>query len=238
MPPRLIALAAAVVAAIAVAAALIIAPADDRPAPNTTAAAKPAAFHPAVTSRAVRVRRARAARALGAAGVVSTDRRTGGVRYAGRLDGFLTGRSDRDAAKVALAYVRGHRAIFGLDRGDLGQLQLADRQTSHGMTLLRWTQRSGGVPLLEGSLRAAVTADGRLVNVTGGARGDLPRPDTPTLGAAAAKAAAARATGGTTKGAQATLVFTSATGDVRLAWRVLRPQGTAYYDQLIDATSG
>src|SRR6185312_11277485 len=86
--------------------------------------------------------------------------------------------------------------------------------------------------------RAAVTDDGQLVNVTGGARADLPRPGTPKLSAAAAKAAAARATGGTTERAQATLVFTVATGDVRLAWRVLRPQGNAYYDQLIDAMTG
>jgi hypothetical protein len=238
MPPRLIALAAAVVAAL-VAAALILAPADHPATPRAaTAAAKPAAFHPAATARAVRTRRARAARALGAAGVVSTDRRTGGVRFAGRLDGFLTGRSNRDAAKVALGYVRRHREVFGLDRGDLGQLELADRQSSHGMTLLRWTQRSGGVPLLEGSLRAAVTDDGRLVNVTGGARHDLPRPGTPKLDAEAAKTSAARATGGTAKDAQTALVFTAATGDIRLAWRVLRPQGTAYYDQLIDATTG
>ena len=33
-------------------------------------------------------------------------------------------------------------------------------------------------------------------------------------------------------------MFTAATGDVRLAWRVLRPQGSAYYDQLIDALTG
>jgi hypothetical protein len=107
MPPRFIALASAVVAALAVAAALIIALADHRSAPPAATAAKPAAFHPAATPQRVRARRARAAKALGPAGVVTTDRRTGGVRFAGRLDGFLTRRSGRDAAKVALGY--GHR---------------------------------------------------------------------------------------------------------------------------------
>ena len=94
------------------------------------------------------------------------------------------------------------------------------------------------MPLLEGSLRAAVTDDGQLVNVTGGARAGLPRPGKPKLDAAAATAIAARATGGSATGAQTKLVMTAATGRVRLAWRVLRPQGAAYYDQLIDATTG
>ena len=236
MPRRLLAL--SVAAALALAAAVILTHSDERSEPAPASAAKPAAFHPVPTSRHVRAQRARAARALGRAGIVSTDRRTGGVHFAGRLDGFLTGASDRDAAKVALGYVRRHRDVFGLDRGDLAQLELNDRETSHGMTLLRFNQVVDGVPLLEGTLRAAVTDDGRLVNVTGGARGDLPHPDTPKLDAAAAKAAAARATGGTTKQAEATLVFTAATGDVRLAWRVLRPQGSAYYDQLVDAMTG
>jgi hypothetical protein len=33
-------------------------------------------------------------------------------------------------------------------------------------------------------------------------------------------------------------VLTAATGRLQLAWRVLRPQGTAYFDQLIDARTG
>jgi len=236
--PR-IAIASLLAAAVAAAAALIIAPAGHRAAPTRPAAAAvPAAFHPTATPQRVRERRARAARRLGTAGVVATDRRTGGVRFAGKLDGFLTRRSDRDPKQVALGYVRRHRDVFGLDDADLAQLKLADRGTSHGITLLRWTQQSGGVPLLEGSLRAAVTADGRLVNVTGGARHDLPEPGTPKLDAAAAKAAAAKASGGTTKGTEATLVFTAATGDLKLAWRVLGRQGGQYLDQLIDANSG
>ena len=124
----------------------------------------------------VRAQRARFARTLGRGGVVASDRRTGGVRFAGRLDGFLTGPRRGDAAEIALGYVAGHRRVFGLDRRDLAHLRLADRSRSHGMTLLRWNQEIGGVPLLEGSLRAAVTDDGRLVNVTGGARPGLERP--------------------------------------------------------------
>ena len=107
------------------------------------------------------------------------------------------------------------------------------------MTLLRWNQEIDGIPLLEGTLRAAVTNDGRLVNITGGAHPDLPRPGKPSLDEDAAIAAAAKATGARPDDrAEADLVMTAATGDVRLAWRVLRPQGQAYYDQLIDARTG
>ena len=42
----------------------------------------------------------------GAPARVETDRLTGGVRFAGRLDGFLTGPRAGDAADIALAYVR------------------------------------------------------------------------------------------------------------------------------------
>ncbi|HEX5620422.1 MAG TPA: M36 family metallopeptidase, partial [Solirubrobacteraceae bacterium] len=234
--PR-IAIASLLAAAVAAAAALIIAPAGHRAAP-TRPAGVPATFHPTATPQRVRERRARAARRLGKTGVVQSDRRTGGARFVGRLDGFLTKASDRDPKQVALGYVRRHRDVFGLDEDDLAQLQLADRSTSHGVKLLRWTQESGGVPLLEGSLRAAVTEDGRLVNVTGGARHDLPEPGTPKLDGAAAKAAAAKASGGTTKGMDATLVFTAATGDIKLAWRVMGWQGAQYLDQLIDARTG
>ena len=230
------ALGAALTLVLAAALTLVLTDRDDRAAAPT--AAVRAAFHPAAVPDGVRERRARFARTLGRGGVVESDRRTGGVRFAGRLDGFLTGPRRGDAADIALGYVARHRRVFGLGRRDLRHLRLANRSRSHGMTLLRWNQEIDGVPLLEGTLRAAVTDDGRLVNVTGGARPGLQRPAEPRLDAAAAKRAAARATGGTTRGATTTLVQTAATGRVRLAWRVTRPQGGAHYDQLIDAVSG
>ncbi len=155
MPPRLLALATAVVAAIAVAAALIIPPADHRPAPTTTAAAKPAAFHPTATPRAVRARRARAARALGAAGVVSTDRRTGGVRFAGRLDGFLTGRSDRDAlAKRVPRLIK--TAKFRIPAGQSRKVKM--RLTAAGRAQLRHKRK------LVVNVRVTVRAGGTIID--------------------------------------------------------------------------
>ena len=79
---------------------------DERPA----AAAKPVAFKPTHVAPAVRAERRRAARRLGRAGRVETDRLTGGVRFAGQLDGFLTGPRAADAADIALDYVRHRRA--------------------------------------------------------------------------------------------------------------------------------
>ena len=235
-----LALAAAACVLLVLAGLLASGPRDDGEDRAPAAVTPPRVdFQPVRVTRAVRARRARAARRLGRGARLETDRRTGGVRFAGRLDGFLTGPREGDAADIALGYVRNRRRVFGLDRADLAQLELADRERSHGMTLLRWTQAVDGVPLLEGSLRAAVTDDGRIVNITGGAHPDLPRPGTPRLDEAAAIAAAAAATGGRAGGdAKATLVMTAMTGEVRLAWRVLRPQGAAYYDQLIDATTG
>ena len=203
---------------------------DERPA----AAAKPVAFKPVRVAPAVRAERRRAARRLGRAGRIETDRLTGGVRFAGRLDGFLTGPREGEAADIVLDYVRHRPRVFGLE---LAHLRLADRKRSGGLTLLRWNQEIDGIPLLEGTLRAAVTRDGRIVNITGGAHPDLPRPGKPRLDRDAAIEAAAAATGGRPSG-EASLVMTATTGDVRLAWRVLRPQGHAYYDQLIDARTG
>jgi len=218
---------------------LAIGPSDDGGTGESraSAAARPAALQPARVQPGVRAQRRRAARRLGRGGRVETDRSTGGVRFAGRLEGFLTGPREGDAADIALRYVRHRRAVFGLDRAELAHLRLADRKRRHGMTLLRWTQEVDGIPLLDGSLRAAVTDDGRLVNITGGAHPDLPSPGKPRLDEAAAIAAAAKATGGR-PGGEASLVMTAATGDVRLAWRVIRPQGRAHYDQLIDARTG
>jgi hypothetical protein len=150
-----------------------------------------------------RVASARAALAgtLGSQGIVQSDRVTGTLRYVGRLDGYLTGASGSSAASVALGYVRGHLAAFGLSAGDLATLHLRrDYVDVLGTHHLSWTQSAGGLELFGQGLSAAVSKAGRLINVTGSPMRGLRAPTgtarlTPSAAIAAARAGAgARAT--------------------------------------------
>jgi extracellular elastinolytic metalloproteinase len=177
--------------------------------------------------------RARLRDALGRTGTVQTDRRTGGVRVAAKLGGFLTReRKGASAARIALDYVKAHSDAFGLTAADLGTLELADTTRANGITHLRWVQRVDGVPFIDGDLRASVTSDGRLLQVSGGARSGLAQTDTtPSV----KRADAIRAAGGTPGRDQASLVITTAAGAPRLAWRVIRVRANLAEDVLIDA---
>jgi hypothetical protein len=105
---------------------------------------------------------------LGVNGVVSVDARNGALRDVGRLDGFLTGPSTTDPARVALGFVRRYRAAFGLTRADIDGLVLVRRiRSGEGLQRLFWQQRAAGVPALDSGLRANLTADGRLINIAG-----------------------------------------------------------------------
>jgi extracellular elastinolytic metalloproteinase len=150
-----------------------------------------------------RVASARAALAgtLGSQGVVQSDRATGTLRYVGRLDGYLTGTSGSSAASVALGYVRGHLAAFGLSAGDLATLHLRrDYVDVLGTHHLSWTQSAGGLELFGQGLSASVSKSGRLINLTGSPMRGLRAPGgtarlTPSAAIAGARAGAgARAT--------------------------------------------
>jgi extracellular elastinolytic metalloproteinase len=196
---------------------------------------------------------------LGRFGALSLDERTGTLRSVGRLNGFLTGPSGRDAGGIALGYVRDHAAAFGVEAGDLDDLRLVDREFVDGIEHLSWEQRYRGIPAADAGLKAAVTGSGRLLNVTGPPAADLAvRSTEPELGAADAYAAA-RASGGDPSaraavaqreggaeqvtrfadGGRASLTLYRAGGGYRLAWRVLAPvSSTGVYDVLVDARSG
>jgi len=133
---------------------------------------------------------------LGRFGVLTLDDRTGTVRSLGRLDGFLTGPSDRDGADVALGYAREHAQALGLDGDDLDGLLLVRREVAGGVERLAWEQRYRGIPVADAGLRAAVTRSGRLLALTGPPAADLAvRSVEPRLRAAAAFEAARRGTG-------------------------------------------
>ena len=131
---------------------------------------------PAGVSTRTAAARATLARSLGRMGVVSSDPTTGTLRFVGRLDGFLTGNSARPASSVVLDYVRAHLDAFGLRNADLRTLHLRKDYVDIGGTHhLSYVQRAGGLTLFGQGVRASVTSDGRLINVTGGPMRGLQR---------------------------------------------------------------
>jgi extracellular elastinolytic metalloproteinase len=191
---------------------------------------------------------------------VEVDALTGTPREVARLDGFLTGPSDRGAKSVALDYVRAHARVFRLDADDLARLRLVrDYGDVGGTRHLVWAQTSRGIPALDNDLRASVTSDGRLVNVLGSPVPDLQAPTTtPRLGAAEAVGAALRSAGrsarslrtvAAARNAQRTTRFAGGHRAAlelfwdghaaRLVWRVTAHADEAeIYDTVVDAASG
>ena len=190
---------------------------------------------------------------LGRFGLVASDPRTGTPRAVARLDGFLTGPSGADAADVALGYVRDHAGVFRLDAGDIDALRLTSRSNSGGIEHLAWEQRYRGIPSADTQLRAAVTASGRLLSLTGAPAPDLAVGSIdPAVSAARAYAAvrgasvavrrrqagAEQATAFRDSGRAALVLYQDGDG-TRLGWRVLAPvSSSAVYDAIVDARSG
>jgi hypothetical protein len=200
-------------------------------------------------------------RSLGLHGVVDVDPLTGTPRVVARLDGFLTGPSDRDAVEIVLDYVRANPGVFKLDEDDLAGLRLVrDYADFRGVRHLVWAQTAGGIALFGHDLQANVTADGRLVNVLGSPLPDLALPaDDSSLDGGSAVAAALRDVGrpvatppralSAARGAARTarfagghraglVLFHDGRG-VRLAWHVTADaDGDEVYSSLVDADSG
>lgn len=200
-------------------------------------------------------------RSLGLHGVVDVDPLTGTPRVVAKLDGFLTGPSDRDAVEIVLDYVRANPGVFKLDRDDLAGLRLVrDYSDFRRVRHLVWAQTAGGIPLFGHDLRANVTADGRLVNVLGSPLPDLELPvGAPEVDGGGAVAAALRDVGrpvaappralsaarGAARAARfagghrAGLVLFHDGRGVRLAWHVTADaDGDEVYSSLVDADSG
>jgi hypothetical protein len=212
---------------------------------------------PAVTPAPAR----QLARKLGTAGVVSVDPVNGTPRLVARTDGTLTGPSSAPPAQVALDYVRAHPEVFKLTDADIAALGAPQETVSpDGTHLLRWTQSVGGVPVLGADLRAAVTADGRLLEVQGAPLADraLPSGTAPKLAAASAlttvrddngiAGATPRVTSAATGPQRMTtfaddssahlVVYAGPRGN-RLAWSVDSDLArNAFYTYVVDATSG
>jgi hypothetical protein len=178
--------------------------------------------------------------ALGPQGIVDLDAETGTARRVAQLDGFLTAASRKPARDIAAGYVRAHPELFGLNAAEVAALRLRkDYVDIDGTHHLSFEQMVGGVPVFGNGLRADVTADGRLIQVTGSPAADLPA----ALGSAKMTAAQARAVAARDAGSAAArpddpakLVAFAGRGGTRLAWQTLST-GPGYL-HVIDADTG
>ena len=210
-------------------------------------------------SSAARAARADLERSLGPQGIVAPDAKAAGVRRVARTDGFLTGASSRDAATIALDYVRSHRGAFGLGEDDLAALTVTSRYVSpDGVTHVAYVQTDRGIRAYDNVLYANVTESGRLVNIGGAAVAGLGvRSANASIGAGRALRAARDDVGATTVALNATegggperpttfsngdtarlTLFGDATS-TRLAWLVtLVDDHSLMYESVVDAHSG
>jgi extracellular elastinolytic metalloproteinase len=174
---------------------------------------------------------------LGEQGIVDLDPLTGTPRQVTRLDGFLTGPSHAPAVKIAKDYIRAHSAVFGVDVDALSLRK--DYVDIEGTHHLSFQQKVGGVPVFGNGLKADVTRNGELIQVTGAPVRALPA----SLGAAKLSAAQAldaarqdaRETG-TTRNDQAGLVAFQTAGGTRLAYQTLTMK--AGFLHVVDAQTG
>jgi extracellular elastinolytic metalloproteinase len=185
------------------------------------------------------------ARRLGAQGVIQSDPLTGTLRMVGRLDGYLTGRSTRPARTVAMSFVRSNLAGFGLTKTDLKTFRLRqDYVDIAGVHHISWTQSKRGVPVFHNGLRASVTGDGRLLNMTGSpVHAIRVASAVPGIGSDEA-IRAARVDGGATVAAgqisdSASLVLFPTGRGARLAWKTFTWPSTQQLNlSVVDAGTG
>ncbi|NIK55800.1 M36 family metallopeptidase [Kribbella shirazensis] len=199
---------------------------------------------------------------LGTQGVVEVDPNTGTPAQVTKLNGFLTGKSAKKAADVALGYVKAHPEIFKLSDADLGTLKLRkDYVDDLGTHHIFWTQVVDGVEVFGNGLKANVTKNGQLISVMGSPVAGLSTAAqsrsaaaTPKVSAAGARSAAIKDVGGTAKSANATtsggstkwgngdtakqVWFHTADG-LRKGWLTYTNSGgTKIYSHVVDAQTG
>ncbi len=178
--------------------------------------------------------------------VFDIDGTTGTVRILSRLDGFLSGRSNDPAKKVALKFVKQNHAALGLTTNDLKTFKLKREYVDiAGIHHLYWIQRIGGHTVFGNGLTAAVTKEGKLLMVGGSpvSKAHLPAPSKPEIGTAAAAIADARTrlgatddrAGSTDRAEQ--VLFVTARGTY-LGWATTVMSVGTPATQVVDAASG
>jgi hypothetical protein len=172
---------------------------------------------------------------------------TGTVRWLGNLDGTLTRRSNHSARRVALDYVRAHRADLGLAKGDVKTFHLKrNYRDIAGTHHLYFTQRIKGVPASRNGLTASVDRRGRLLTLGGSpisaaAAATLPPSSASTITTAAEALARTRGTvapGGDTSEDSATKVVFATADGLRPAWETVVTSSETPATTVIDAVTG
>lgn len=204
--------------------------------------------------------RERAERAIGPLAEVRADPSTGLIQWVHAGDRTLTEAASGDPLDVVLDWVRANEVLYGLDETDIAGLQAVSRAVSpDGVTHLRFNQVLAGVPSFDAGLSAAVTADGRILSVTGSPVPEAELIDrAPGLTASQGLARARLNTGGAlampavrwtlpgperrtdfTSGERAVLRWTLGPGGPALAWwTVAQGADGDAYDVLVDADDG
>ncbi|MEV6633648.1 M36 family metallopeptidase [Actinoplanes sp. NPDC051470] len=170
---------------------------------------------------------------LGPQGLVDIDPVTGTARRVARLDGFLTAASAKPAKEIVAGYLAANPGVFG----DTAALRFRkDYVDVDGTHHLSYEQVVGNVPVFGNGVKADVTRNGELIQVTGSPAASLPASlGRAKLSAAQARDAAAQDVGGPADGPAEPVAFVTP-GGATPAWQILSTK-TGYL-HVVDAATG
>jgi extracellular elastinolytic metalloproteinase len=180
--------------------------------------------------------------------LLDLDPSTGTPRLLGKLDGYLTKKSDKSPRRIALTYVEKHAAALGLRAKDFDYFVFRDDYKDiHGTHHLSWKEKVPGIGVLFGyGLQAAVKKNGRLLMIGGSpvpgrllSRPAAPRSITSANGAISASRRAAgesRTSPGANDSAERIAFF--ARGHVYSAWQTITMSAAQPALTVQDAASG
>ena len=187
------------------------------------------------------------AKSLPAKAVFDLDGTTGTVRMLTRLDGYLTGKSNKKPTTIALKFVKANHDALGLTSGDLNTFKLKrDYVDIGGVHHLSWVQRIGGETVFGNGLTASVTKDGKLLTLGGSpvSKATLGAPAALEIDSPAAAIADARGRLGAPSDSRAggtdsaeRVLFVTPRGS-RIAWMTTVMSVSAPATQVVDAASG
>ncbi len=158
----------------------------------------------------------------------------------------LTGKSNEPREQIARGFLHRNADLFGLSPNEVARLKkTADYANPSGnLAWVELKQELNGLPIFQGEIRFAVSAEGELVHGTSNlvpALEDASAETTPSVSAAAAVAIAAAAIGGgpLTRDVEPALeYFPLDSGVVTLAWSMILWQEDAAFYTYVSAEDG